>query len=101
MGDARGDERSDSGCPQTQGENRITLQFHQIQLCEAPGYVEEFLMDQGDDAWPRYVDRNFVREAVCSPSPTTDSQMLVVCGCIGYTLWREYWAEARRSPAGE
>ncbi|MDZ7841403.1 MAG: asparagine synthetase B family protein [Gammaproteobacteria bacterium] len=55
--------------------------------------VRELLMDQEEDVWARYVQASFVSDAL-SARPPTDAQLLVITGCIGYTLWRTRWDAA-------
>lgn len=55
--------------------------------------VRELLLDQDDDVWARYVRTGFVRDALSARCPT-DTQLMVVAGCIGYSLWRTHWDAA-------
>lgn len=52
--------------------------------------IRELLLDQDESDWARYVRPAFVREVLASPQPP-ESGLMVVCACIGYTLWRDYW----------
>lgn len=52
--------------------------------------IREFLLDQDDSVWARYVRPAYVRDVLAAPEPP-ESGLVVICGCIGYTLWRHHW----------
>lgn len=58
------------------------------------GEIREFLLDQDEGVWARYVRPAYVRDVLAAPDPP-ESGLVVVCGCIGYTLWRQYWDSAK------
>lgn len=55
--------------------------------------IARFLFDPERSDWQHYVRPEFVSEAL-SDGNTSPAGLMTVCGCIGYSLWREYWKEA-------
>lgn len=55
------------------------------------GDIERFLFDPQRSGWQRYVHPGFVKKAL-SGGHTSSKGLMTVCGCIGYSLWREHWA---------
>lgn len=55
--------------------------------------IRELLLDQNEDVWARYIEPGYVRD-VLSRSEPSDKGVMVINGCIGYTLWRGFWDHA-------
>ena len=54
--------------------------------------VAEILRNFGSTGWSDYVDTGFVERAIASDSPD-ETSLMVVCQCLGHTLWRQRLAE--------
>lgn len=72
----------------------ILTSFVKVSFDRHRGEIREFLLDQDESIWARYVKPAFVREVLSARNPS-DSGLMVICACIGYTLWRDYWDRAK------
>jgi len=52
--------------------------------------IKRFLLDPERDRWQRYVRPAFIDGALSGGNPTR-VELMTICACIGYSLWREHW----------
>jgi len=75
------------------GRTGLLTQFINSGYARNREHIERFLFELRRAAWQRYVHPGFVKKALSDGSPSS-AGLMTICGCIGYSLWREHWTEA-------